>query len=119
MEPSLYRYIWQHSSKSQIFLIILSVVSLPLVYITLELPKQIINLLEGLPVPSSLFGYELDRLTYLLLLSFTFLLGPNRYCGWRNLATIGFGRPGQHYQAHEIRQRATRYGHAGNRLAGP
>jgi putative ABC transport system ATP-binding protein len=44
MEPSLYRYILTHSKKDQIGLIFLSLASLPLVYITLELPKKIINL---------------------------------------------------------------------------
>ena len=74
MEPSLYRYILDHSKKDQIGLIILSLVSLPLVYVTLELPKKIINLLEGQEVPQAIFGYELDRLEFLLLFSFAFLL---------------------------------------------
>ena len=74
MEPSFYRYILNHSKKDQIGLILLSLVSLPLVYITLELPKKIINLLEGLEIPQEIFGYEFDRFEYLMLLSFTFLL---------------------------------------------
>ena len=74
MEPSLYRYIWNHSKRDQILLIILSVASLPLVYVTLELPKMIINLLEGVEFPESILGYELDRVTYLMLLSFAFLM---------------------------------------------
>lgn len=74
MEPSLYRYILQHSKKDQILLILLSLASLPLVYITLELPKRIINLLEGMDLPEGIFGYEPDRLEYLIILSFAFLL---------------------------------------------
>jgi putative ABC transport system ATP-binding protein len=74
MEPSLYRYILKHSKKDQIALIILSLVSLPLVYITLELPKKIINLLEGLGVPTTLFGTEYSQLHFLLILSGAFLL---------------------------------------------
>ena len=69
MEPSLYRYIWNHSRKDQIGLILLSVASLPLVYITLELPKRIINLLEGLDEPVAILGYEFDDLDYLMLLA--------------------------------------------------
>ncbi|MDJ0777246.1 MAG: ABC transporter transmembrane domain-containing protein [Gammaproteobacteria bacterium] len=112
MEPSLYRYIWQHSSKSQIFLIILSVVSLPLVYITLELPKQIINLLEGLPVPSSLFGYELDRLTYLMLLSLAFLLVVLCSGGLKYLLNVFRGSLGEHVLRrfrYELYQRLLRF----------
>lgn len=74
MEASLYKYILTHSKKDQLLLIILSVISLPLVYITLELPKKIINLLEGMEIPASIFGFEFDRFTFLLLLSFAFLM---------------------------------------------
>ena len=74
MEPSLYKYIWTHSKKDQILLILLSVASLPLVYITLELPKRIINLLEGMDIPEGILGYEFDRLEFLMILSFAFLL---------------------------------------------
>ncbi|MCP4388837.1 MAG: ABC transporter ATP-binding protein, partial [Gammaproteobacteria bacterium] len=74
MEPSLYRYILTHSKKDQIGLIFLSLASLPLVYVTLELPKKIINLLEGLDIPEGLFGYEIGRLEFLVIFSFAFLL---------------------------------------------
>ncbi|TNF90770.1 MAG: ABC transporter ATP-binding protein [Gammaproteobacteria bacterium] len=74
METSLYKYILMHSKRDQILLILLSVSSLPLVYITLELPKKIINLLEGMDIPESLFGYEFDRLEFLMIFSFAFLL---------------------------------------------
>jgi ABC-type multidrug transport system fused ATPase/permease subunit len=55
--------------------VLISLASLPLVYVTLELPKQIINLLEGTDSsPDSVFGYEMNTLNYLMLLSFAFLL---------------------------------------------
>ena len=74
MEPSLFKYILTHSKRDQTLLVLLSLASLPLIYVTLELPKKIINLLEGTEIPDSVFGYPVDRLDYLLLLSFTFLL---------------------------------------------
>lgn len=74
MEASFYRYILNHSKKDQIGLVLLSLVSLPLIYVTLELPKKIINLLEGMEIPEGLFGYEIDRLDYLMILSGAFLL---------------------------------------------
>lgn len=74
MEPSLYRYILNHSKKDQIGLVLLSLASLPLIYIALELPKKIINLLEGMDIPESLFGFDLDRLELLMVFSFAFLL---------------------------------------------
>ena len=74
METSLYSYILKHSKKDQIGLILLSLISLPLIYVTLELPKRIINLLEGTDYPESLFGYSFDRLDFLMIFSFGFLL---------------------------------------------
>ncbi len=73
MEPSLYRYILNHSKRDQIALIFLSLASLPLVYITLELPKKIINLLEGTDIPETILGYEFDRLEFLMIFSLAFL----------------------------------------------
>ena len=74
MEPSLYRYILTHSKRDQILLVLLSLATLPLVYVTLELPKKIINLLEGMDLPEGLLGFEFDRLDFLMILSFAFLL---------------------------------------------
>ncbi len=74
MEPSIYRYILNHSRNDQIGLILLSLISLPIVYITLELPKKIINMLEGIDIPESILGYPVDQISYLMLLSSAFLL---------------------------------------------
>ncbi|MFV2031914.1 MAG: ABC transporter transmembrane domain-containing protein [Gammaproteobacteria bacterium] len=74
MEPSLYRYILKHSRNGQLALIALSLVSLPVVYVTLELPKKIINMLEGMDFPSVILGYPVDQISYLMLLSSAFLL---------------------------------------------
>ena len=90
MEPSLYRYIWQYTYKGQILLIILSVLSFPIIYITLELPKRIIDMLEGAFVPTDLFsisfnfgdalafnhsfGSSFSTVHFLLFFSFSFLL---------------------------------------------
>ena len=95
MEPSFYRYILNHSKKDQIGLILLSLISLPLVYITLELPKKIINLLEGHEIPQAIFGYELDRINYLMLLSFAFLLVVLASGGLKYLLNVSRGALGE------------------------
>ncbi|MEM7564138.1 MAG: ABC transporter transmembrane domain-containing protein, partial [Pseudomonadota bacterium] len=96
MEPSLYRYILNHSKKEQIWLILLSLASLPLVYVTLELPKRIINLLEeGIDIPSGIFNFEFDRLSYLLLLSFAFLLAVLFSGGLKYLLNVQRGALGE------------------------
>ncbi|MEM7207280.1 MAG: ABC transporter ATP-binding protein [Pseudomonadota bacterium] len=75
METSLYRYILKHSANGQVVLIILSLLSLPVIYITLDLPKRIINMLEGEDALSEVMGIAMpsDPVTYLMLLSFAFL----------------------------------------------
>ena len=73
MEPSLYRYILNHSRNDQIGLVILSLISLPIVYVTLLLPKAIINMLEGRDVPEDILGWSVEPVPYLMFLSFAFL----------------------------------------------
>lgn len=74
MEPSIYRYVLKHTFKDQILLILLTVASLPLVYITLEVPKRIINeAIGGQGAPYSLLGFDLDQIGYLLVLCFFYL----------------------------------------------
>ena len=96
MEPSLFKYILKHSRKDQILLVMLSLASLPLVYITLELPKRIINLLEGMAVPETVFGYEVDRISYLMVLSSIFLLVVLCSGGLKYLLNVYRGSLGEH-----------------------
>lgn len=74
MEPSIYRYILKHSLRGQIIIVVLTAMSLPVLYAALEIPKIIVNraLGEG-PIPAQLFGFEFDRVSYLLALCFAFL----------------------------------------------
>jgi len=98
MEPNLFKYIWRHSRGEQLVILLLVVISLPFYYLSLNLPKQIVN--EGiqgqgfeqpgatqsffvvdLPFGESLFGhpvrlfdgFQLVQPDMLLALSFTFL----------------------------------------------
>ena len=93
MEHSLFRYIWRNSKKEQLVILAMVLISLPFYYVSLDLPKQIVNegiQGEGFPSPGStqtyfkielpfadgvvLFdGFQLDQLATLLALSFSFL----------------------------------------------
>ncbi|NKB62831.1 MAG: ATP-binding cassette domain-containing protein [Gammaproteobacteria bacterium] len=74
IEPSIYRYILHHTKKSQLFLILLTLVSMPFVYAALEVPKLIINnALGNEGIPQDIFGIPLDQISYLLVLCFSFL----------------------------------------------
>ena len=75
MESSIFRYILRYTLKDQILILVLTVLSLPFLYATLEVPKLIINdAIGGANLPDSLFGYQLDQLSYLLVLCLTFLV---------------------------------------------
>jgi putative ABC transport system ATP-binding protein len=99
MEPNLFRYIWHHTKRAQLWLLCVVCLSLPFYFMTLELPKQIINgpiqgegffgpgdtqtvLRMEISLPDWLFGYTIvlfpgfhfDRLSMLVYLSVLFLL---------------------------------------------
>ncbi|NIO43805.1 MAG: hypothetical protein GTO41_28800, partial [Burkholderiales bacterium] len=73
MEKTLFKYILKNSKKEQLFIVLLSSLSLPFYYLSLEMPKQIINKAIGAPAqmfPQSVdvFGYEIMRLGQVPLL---------------------------------------------------
>ena len=43
MDRSLFRYILRHTLRDQLVLLALTLVSFPLIYVNLELPKKIVN----------------------------------------------------------------------------
>ena len=98
MEPNLFRYIWQHSRRDQILVLVLILLSLPFYFASFDVPKRIINdALQGrafaagqttttflhieLGLPSYLGGYsfvllpgfQVDRMQLLFGLSGIFL----------------------------------------------
>src|SRR3546814_8105898 len=46
MEPNIFKYVWRHSRAEQIAILLLVLASLPFYYLSLNLPKQIVN--EGI-----------------------------------------------------------------------
>ena len=53
MEPNIFRYIWRYSKRGQIRILLVVLVSLPFYFISLDLPKSIVN--EGIQ-GSGFFG---------------------------------------------------------------
>ncbi len=99
MEHNLFRYVWRHSKPEQVTILLLVLISMPFYFLSLDLPKQIVNqgiqgkgftaedptqsfmvinlpfgeLLTGSPV--LLFsGFQLEQATLLVVLSIVFLL---------------------------------------------
>jgi len=98
MEPKLFKYIWRYSRRDQVAILFLVLISMPFYFISLDLPKSIVNMGiqgEGFEGPAStqpwmrfelpfgealtggqvvLFdGFELHQSGLLLALSFAFL----------------------------------------------
>lgn len=74
MEKSLFSFIWKYSSRQQIYILMVTVLTYPVIYILLELPKLIINdAVEGDNFPRTFFGFDFDQIPYLFLLCCIFL----------------------------------------------
>lgn len=74
MEKSIYKYVLTHTYRDQVYLLILTLVNLPFIYISLEIPKIIVNeAIGGQGAPYNLFGFDLDQVSYLMALCFAFL----------------------------------------------
>ena len=75
MEKTLFSFIWKYSRTDQIKLLILTLLLFPLLYITLDLPKRIINDAIGADGSTvDVFGIEMAQLTLLAILCVAFLL---------------------------------------------
>ncbi|MXZ80499.1 MAG: ABC transporter ATP-binding protein [Gammaproteobacteria bacterium] len=75
IEPSIYRFILKHTTRDQILILLITLVSMPVIYASLEVPKIIINsAINGRDIPETLLGMSMDQISYLLVLCFAFLL---------------------------------------------
>lgn len=85
LDPSLFSSVLRHSKRQQVIMFILSMIAMPILYLTLELPKQIVNnALNSDRFPVGYFNFEFDQLAFLLILSGLYLLaimlnGLNKY----------------------------------------
>lgn len=74
LEPTVYRFILRHSLKQQILLLVITLVSFPFLYYSLDLPKTIVNhAIGGKHFPQALLGFQFDQVPYLLTLCGVFL----------------------------------------------
>lgn len=74
MEPTLFSFIWKHSKRQQIVLLLVTLITFPFLYASLELPKMIINDAIGASTSTvTVLGYEITQVEYLLMLCLAFL----------------------------------------------
>jgi ABC-type multidrug transport system fused ATPase/permease subunit len=75
LEHSLFGFIWKHSRRDQIVLLIATISLFPLLYLSLELPKRIINDAIGAETdPVTVYGTQVDQVTFLMVLCVLFLV---------------------------------------------
>src|SRR6267154_4586821 len=75
LPPTIYGFILRHSRREQIYLVVVTLLSFPFLYYSLELPKVIINqAIGGKKFPQEIVGIELGQIPYLVLLCSVFLV---------------------------------------------
>jgi len=69
VDKNLFKYIWQYSKAQQFAVLGLTIASFPFLYVALQLPKIIVNdAIDGKNFPRQYFGFDLEQITYLLIL---------------------------------------------------
>jgi ABC-type multidrug transport system fused ATPase/permease subunit len=75
LEPTIYRFILRYSLRDQIYVAAMTLASFPFLYLSLDLPKQIVNdAIGGKHFPHTILGLEIGQIPYLLLLCGAFLV---------------------------------------------
>jgi len=75
MERGVFQFVFRFSKKEQIVLMVVTLLSLPFYFFSLDLPKQIVDeAIRGTEFPTSYYGLELDQVPFLMLLCALFLI---------------------------------------------
>jgi len=75
METSLFKFIWKYSKRSQLILLAVTLMTFPILYLSLELPKRIINdAIGGTGEDVIIMGLNLSQTQFLMALCIGFLL---------------------------------------------
>ena len=75
MEQSIFKYVWKYSKRDQIIILLVTLLTFPILYISLELPKRIINdAIGGSGEGVVLLGASFTQVQFLMILCGGFLL---------------------------------------------
>jgi ABC-type multidrug transport system fused ATPase/permease subunit len=113
MDRSLFRYILRHTWRDQAFLLVLTCVSFPLIYVNLELPKRIVNnAIQGKHIPETFLGFPVTQVSYLMSLSLLLLAlitinGGLKY--WINVYSGVVGERTLRRMRHDLYQQVLRF----------
>ncbi len=80
MDKGIFSYVLRYSKKEQLFLMLMAALSFPFYFVSLDIPKQIVDKALGgkggeksASFPVEVLGFEFSQVGYLLVLCFTFL----------------------------------------------
>ncbi|HEV2677714.1 MAG TPA: ABC transporter ATP-binding protein [Aliidongia sp.] len=73
MEKSIYGFILRYSLRDQLVVLALTALSLPFYYLSLDLPKTIVNAINGKGLREHIAGWHFDQTSYLAVLCGLFL----------------------------------------------
>ena len=71
MERTIYSFVIRHAPRETLYAVLLTLASMPLYYLSLEIPKTIMNqaiLGRGITYPTQILGVPLDRIAHLFFL---------------------------------------------------
>jgi ABC-type multidrug transport system fused ATPase/permease subunit len=75
LPSSIYGFVLRYSLREQVYLVVVTLLSFPFLYYSLDLPKVIVNqAIGGKNFPRDVFGIEFGQIPYLVLLCGVFLL---------------------------------------------
>lgn len=77
MEPTIHGFVLRHARRETLWVILLTLLSLPIYYVSLDIPKNIMNKAivgKGMEWPTTTLGLSLDQVGYLFLLCLAFLV---------------------------------------------
>jgi putative ABC transport system ATP-binding protein len=62
MEAGFLKFVWKYSKREQFFILALTLLSFPLVYFSLDIPKTIVNqAINGRDFPKTILGFEFEQ----------------------------------------------------------
>ncbi|MEZ5933072.1 MAG: ABC transporter ATP-binding protein [Alphaproteobacteria bacterium] len=89
----VFRYVFRHTGRDQMLIVAIALLSMPILYATLELPKKIINdAINAEQFPIDVFGVALSQIGYLFLLCSLFLFMLSLSCGMKYWINVYKGR---------------------------
>jgi putative ABC transport system ATP-binding protein len=98
MESSIHRFVLRHARQETLWVVALTLASLPIYYLSLDIPKNIMNRAivgTGMTWPTEVMGVKLGQVQYLFLLCGAFLLAVLANGGLKQYINTLKGRLGE------------------------